>query len=112
MSESLSSSQLRNTQLFQVSGLNRYHNFHKMSDEEDQQDFRNQDFDGLEQDDQDEDMDVGSSSKHKSNGEVEGDPEEVDEEEGDDDDDDDDEDEDEDEEESPGRKGRKRAKVY
>lgn len=82
-----------------------------MSDEEDLQDFRNQNSDGLEQEvDQDEDMDVGSSSKHKSSREVEGDPEEVDEEEGDEEDEDE-EDEDE-EDESPGRKGRKRQKVY
>jgi hypothetical protein len=80
-----------------------------MSDEEDQQAFRNQDLDGLEQGvDQDEDMDVGS--KHKSSREVEeGDPEEVDEEGDDEDEDDDDEEE---EDESQGRKGRKRAKVY
>ena len=86
-----------------------------MSDEEDQQDFRNQDSDGLGQEvDPDEEMDVVSSPKHKSTREVEGDPEAVDEEEGDDEEhEDEDEDEDEDEEdESLGRKERKRAKVY
>ena len=83
-----------------------------MSDEEDQQDFRNQDSDVIEQGvDQDEEMDVGSS-KHKSRREVDGDPEEVNEEEGDDEDEDEEEDEEEEEDESLGRKERKRAKVY
>ena len=100
MSARKDESGLRNIQLGNF--LNQNHN---MSDEEDLQDFQNQNSDGLEQEvDQDEDMDVGLSSKHKSS---RGDPEEVDDE-GEDDDDD----EEEDEDEAPGRKGKKRAKVY
>ena len=117
-STSLNRTQLRNTQFcscqLEIQRLNGLNHNHNMSDEEGHQDFRNQDSDGLEQEvEQDEDMnvDVGSSSKHKSSREVEGDPEEVEQEEGDDEDDEDDEEDDE-EEESPGRKERKRAKVY